>query len=176
MSRDQGPLSGQSPVSDGGSRPCHKAVWLARIFVALVCFVNLTAAILFVLCPGAHLRAFEVAGSGEGGEALVRGLGVAFLMWQVPFLPVIWRPDRYRVCFGCLLGMQFVGLVGESLMMFGLPSGHVQLRATGWRFIAFDGVGLVGMGLAFAATRSGRSDGSAGRRALADPAEPTAAP
>jgi hypothetical protein len=38
--------------------------------------------------------------------------------------------------------MQVIGLLGESLMLVGLTAGHAALRATGLRFIAFDGVGL----------------------------------
>jgi hypothetical protein len=125
-------------------------LWAARIIVLLVCSWNLTAAIPFVLDPSGHVRSFEVSNCGIGGELLVRGLGVAFLMWQVPFLPVIWHPGRNRVCFCCLLGMQAIGLAGEILMLVGLPDGHASLRAIGWRFIALDSAGLVGMGLAYA--------------------------
>ncbi len=129
------------------------ASWAARIIVAAVCAWNLSAAIPFILAPARYAHGFEV--SGAGGEALVRGLGVAFLMWQVPFLPVIWNPRRYRTCFLVLLAMQLVGLAGEALMMAGLPAGHAALRATGWRFLAFDGAGLVAMAAAYAALHRG---------------------
>jgi len=108
------------------------ALWAARIIVLLVCCWNLTAAIPFVLDPSGHVRSFEVSDCGVGGELLVRGLGVAFLMWQVPFLPVIWRPGRNRVCFCCLLGMQAIGLAGETLMLAGLPDGHLAYAALSW--------------------------------------------
>jgi len=137
------------PSSDQEALFSPAALWAARIAVALVCFWNLTAAIPFVLDPAGYAHSFEVSGCGAGGEALVRGLGVAFLMWQVPFLPVLWHPGRYRTCYLCLLVMQLVGLAGESLMLSSLPAGHAPLRATGWRFIAFDGAGLVGMGLTY---------------------------
>jgi hypothetical protein len=45
--------------------------------------------------------------------------------------------------------MQLLGLVGESIMMASLPGEHAPLRATGWRFILFDGAGLLLMGLAY---------------------------
>jgi hypothetical protein len=129
--------------------PSRVALSAARAVVALVCFWNLTAAVPFVLRPSAYLHSFEVAGGGIGAEALVRGLGVLFLMWQVPFLPVIWHPGRHRNCHICVLGMQFVGLLGESIMLFTLPAGHAPLRATGWRFVFFDGTGLLLMGFAY---------------------------
>lgn len=127
------------------------ALWGARIAVAVVCTWNLTAALPFVLNPAGYAHSFEVGGAGMGGEVLIRGLGIAFLMWQVPFLPVIWRPGRERTCFICVLGMQLVGLVGESIMMVVLPAGHLPLHATGLRFILFDGAGLLLMGLAYVA-------------------------
>jgi hypothetical protein len=127
------------------------ALWLARVVVLTVCVWNLTAAVPFVLNPANYTRSFEVADCGVGGEVLVRGLGIAFLMWQVPFLPVIWHPGRQRILFLCLLGMQVLGLVGESVMMAALRGEHAPLRATGWRFILFDGAGLLLMGLAYRA-------------------------
>lgn len=129
--------------------PSPVLLGVSRAVVALVCIWNLTAALPFAIRPSAYLHSFEVAGGGIGAEALVRGLGIAFLMWQVPFLPVIWQPNRYRACFLCLLGMQFVGLLGESIMMLTLPAGHAALRATGWRFIIFDGTGLILMSFAY---------------------------
>jgi hypothetical protein len=125
------------------------ALWAARVVVAMICIWNLTAAVPFVLNPAGYAHSFEVSDCGIGGEVLVRGLGIAFLMWQVPFLPVIWHPGRQRTLFLCLLGMQLVGLVGESAMMAALPAGHAALRATGWRFILFDGAGLVGLGVTY---------------------------
>ena len=137
-----------------GLTPAHRehrqaALWFARAAVTLVCTWNLTAALPFVFNPAGYLHSFELAGGGIGAEALVRGLGIAFLMWQIPFLPVIWHPGRGRTCFLCVLGMQLVGLLGESVMMATLPAGHAPLRATGWRFILFDGAGLLLMGLAY---------------------------
>jgi hypothetical protein len=133
-----------SPRSE--NRPA--VLWAARVLVAAVCAWNLSAAIPFVLNPARYAPGFEV--SGAGGEALVRGLGVAFLMWQIPFLPVLWNPRRNRTYFLVILAMQAVGLAGESMMMASLPLGHVALRSTGWRFIAFDGAGLALLALAYA--------------------------
>ena len=39
--------------------------------------------------------------------------------------------------------MQGIGLAGEAWMLATLPPGHDALRATGWRFVAFDAAGLV---------------------------------
>lgn len=128
-------------------------LWSARLVVAAVCIWNLTAAVPFTLNPSAYTRAFELENTGLPGQVMVRGLGVAFLMWQVPFLPVIWHPGRFRACYLCVLGMQLVGVVGESIMLAGLPAGHAPLRATAQRFILFDATGLVLMALAYVALR-----------------------
>lgn len=128
--------------------------WAARIAVAAVCAWNLSAAVPFPLSPHRYIAGFEV--SGPGGEALVRGLGILFLMWQVPFLPAIWHPRRHRVCLRVILTMQAVDLAGELWMIATLPSGHAALRATGTRFVAFDAAGLVFLAAAFAITREAR--------------------
>ena len=123
-------------------------LWAARVAVAVVCVSNLSAAIPFVLHPEAYAPGFEAA--GFGGAALVRSLGLAFLMWQVAFVPVIWNP-RLRACFLVILAMQVVGLAGETWAVLAMPAGHEALRATAQRFIAFDAAGLVLLALAYAA-------------------------
>jgi len=122
-------------------------VWFARAALLVVLIANMTAAIPYVLHPAGYAAAYEL--TGVPGEVAVRGFGILFLMWAVPFVPAIWHPARNRVAFVCVLAMQVIGLVGESLMLIGLPSGHDVLRATGLRFIAFDGAGLVVLGLAY---------------------------
>ena len=122
-------------------QPINWRLVLARVSLGAVLLWNLSAAVPFVVRPEPYLASFQV--SGVGGMALVQGLGVAFLMWQIPFVPAIWRPARNRICLWVVLVMQLVGLVGESWMMAGLPAGNAALRATGWRFILFDSAGLV---------------------------------
>jgi hypothetical protein len=111
---------------------------------------NMSAAIPYILHPTDYAAAYEL--TGVPGEVVVRGFGILFLMWAVPFVPAIWHPVQNRVAFVCVLAMQVIGLVGESLMLIGLPSGHDVLCATGLRFIAFDGTGLVVLGLAYLIT------------------------
>lgn len=130
-------------------------VWTARGAVAAVCAWNLSAAVPFALSPARYVAGFEV--SGVGGEALVRGMGILFLMWQVPFLPVIWNPRRHGACFLAIIAMQAVGLAGELWMMWGLPPGHLALRATGTRFIAFDAAGLALLALGRVALSAGQN-------------------
>ena len=110
----------------------------------------MTAAIPYVLRPADYAAAYEL--TGVPGEVVVRGFGILYLMWAVPFVPAIWHPARNRVAFVCVLAMQAIGLAGESLMLAGLPAGHAVLRATGLRFVAFDGAGLVILLIAYHAS------------------------
>ena len=48
-----------------------------------------------------------------------------------------------------VLVQQAIGLAGETWMLLALPPGHDALAATGWRFVAFDGGGLVAMAVMF---------------------------
>ena len=126
-------------------------MWFARAAVLAVLIANMSAAIPYLLRPADYAAAYEL--TGVPGEVAVRGFGILFLMWAVPFIPAIWHPARNRVAFAIVLAMQAIGLVGESFMLAGLPAGHAVLRATGLRFIAFDGAGLVLLLIAYRLSR-----------------------
>jgi hypothetical protein len=121
--------------------------WLIRLVVGAVFFFNVTCALAFVIHPDRYAPAFEV--SGVPGRVLVRGIGILFLMWNATYPPVLVRPCRNRILFAVILVQQAIGVAGETWMWATLPPGHAALWATGLRFIAFDGAGLVGMGLVF---------------------------
>ena len=127
------------------------SLWFTRAALLAVLIANMTAAIPYVLRPADYAAAYEL--TGVPGEVAVRGFGILFLMWAVPFIPAIWHPTRNRVAFVCVLAMQAIGLAGESLMLAGLPAGHAALRTTGLRFIAFDGAGLVVLLIAYRLSR-----------------------
>jgi len=114
--------------------------WAARIAVALVLGANLSAAIPYVLWPDQYASAFEL--SGVPGAAMVRGVGILFLMWCVAYLPILAHPDRHPALFGVILVQQVIGLAGEGWIVASLPEGHAALAATGLRFMIFDGAGL----------------------------------
>jgi len=126
-------------------------LWFARAAVLAVLIANMSAAIPYLLRPADYAAAYEL--TGVPGEVAVRGFGILFLMWAVPFIPAVWHPTRNRVAFVCVLAMQAIGLAGESLMLAGLPAGHAALRTTGLRFIAFDGAGLVLLLIAYRLSR-----------------------
>ena len=118
-------------------------LWLARLALGVVFVFNVNCALAFIARPAAYAPGFEV--SGVAGEALVRGVGILFLMWNATYPLAIWNPRRYRWLFLIIVAQQVIGLMGETWMLLALPPGHAPLATTGWRFILFDGGGLVAM-------------------------------
>lgn len=153
--RQEGALRGPFPVceeSGGGANGAsgrHRDLpaVAARIAVAIVFLLNVQCALQFVLQPTAFAGAYEL--SGAAGEAAVRGLGVAFLMWNATYPAVIANPRRFRAIFIVVLAQQAIGLVGEAAIMLGLPAGHDILAHSIMRFVAFDAAGLAIMAAAF---------------------------
>ncbi|CAG1008056.1 hypothetical protein ANAEL_03618 [Anaerolineales bacterium] len=115
--------------------------WISRLLIGLVTAWNLQAAFAFIFSPDGFVRAYEL--SGVPGEAAIRGVGVLFLMWNMPYLFALANPVRYRLALTLSLLMQLTGLIGETFIYFTLPAGHDLLGNSILRFIAFDGVGLI---------------------------------
>ncbi len=129
------------------NRP-HTTLWLARLALVVVFFFKVSCALAFVVRPAAYAPGFEV--SGVVGQVIVRGIGILFLMWNVTYPLAIRDPWRYRWLFLIVIIQQVIGLAGETWMLLTLPPGHAALATTGWRFVAFDGGGLVAMLITFA--------------------------
>ena len=131
-----------------GARRRDLAVWLARAAVGSVWAVNLNAALSFLAQPERYAAGFEL--SGVAGEAVVQAIGILFLMWNATYPPVILQPRGHQALFRIVLIQQAIGVAGETWIWLRLPPGHPALWETGLRFIAFDGLGLLAMALAFA--------------------------
>ena len=116
-------------------------LWAARLLIAVVVAWNLQCALVFFSNPAAFAPGFELA--GIPGEAAVRGFAVLFVMWNIPYLVALWNPLRHRLSLWEALAMQVVGVVGESLILFLIPVGHLILHTSVVRFIAFDAAGVV---------------------------------
>jgi hypothetical protein len=116
---------------------------LSRIMVGAVLLVNLECAVAFLIWPGFYAGSFEL--SGVPGEAMLRGLGVLFLMWNVPYAVALWHPIRYRTSLFEALAMQTIGLVGESFIYSSLPLNNNLARSSLARFIIFDFLGLLSL-------------------------------
>lgn len=116
-------------------------IWISRLLIAIVSAWNLQAAIIFIVSPQSFVHAYEL--SGAAGEAAVRGVGVLFLMWNVPYVFAAIHPIRFRLGLMFALLMQLIGLLGESYISSTLTMDHEVLRGSILRFIIFDGAGLV---------------------------------
>jgi hypothetical protein len=124
---------------------------IARVLIGIVFAINVQCAIAFLVIPASFAPGFEL--SGELGEAMVRGMGVLFLMWNVPYAVALWHPVRYRISLYEAAVMQGIGLLGESLIYFSLPAVHFIARGSIARFILFDGLGLLALLVAIWLTR-----------------------
>lgn len=124
-----------------------RILWLTRIIVGAVFLMNVSCALAFILQPEKYSPGFEVA--GVPGMIYVQGMGILFLMWNATYPLVIFHPIRYRVLFVVVLIQQAIGFTGETWLWLTLPSGHSPLRATGLRFMLFDGIGLIAMAGAY---------------------------
>lgn len=122
-------------------------IWLIRILIGIVLAWNVQAGIVFILSPASFVHAYGL--SGIPGEAAVRGFGILFLMWNVPYLYAVIDPLRFRLGLVFALWMQSIGLLGESYIYFTLPLAEYVLRSSILRFVLFDSAGLAILLLAF---------------------------
>lgn len=107
----------------------------------MVVFFNLYCAALFLLQPDRYAPAYEL--SGEIGEIVIMGFGILFLMWNVPYLFALVHPVRHHFSLIEASSMQFIAVIGESLVWLNLPDGHRVLESSLERFILFDTAGLI---------------------------------
>ena len=119
---------------------------ISRLLIGLVIFFNLQAAILFIISPAAYSAGFEVG--GVVGEKLIQGMGILFLMWNVPYMYALINPIRHRTSLHQAIIMQAIGVVGETILWLTLPSGHPAMESTVIRFAIFDGSGLIALWVA----------------------------
>ncbi|MCR4672796.1 MAG: hypothetical protein K5637_06140 [Lachnospiraceae bacterium] len=132
-------MSGKTPGN--GNRAWTE--WTARLVFLAVFIMNVMCAVQFIADPAGHAGAYEL--SGTAGEAAIRGIGVAFLMWNATYPAFIVSPRRFKALGAVILSQQAVGLAGETYILRSLPEGHEVLSASILRFIVFDGAGLAVM-------------------------------
>jgi len=116
---------------------------VSRLLIGLVLLVNLQSAFTYLLWPERYAPGFEM--TGDIGAAMLRGMGVLFLMWNVPYAVALWNPARFRIALYMAVAMQAIGLLGESWIFLSLPAVHAAARASIVRFIIFDALGLLAL-------------------------------
>jgi hypothetical protein len=106
---------------------------------------------MFIIKPDAFTWGFEL--TEKTGEAMVQGLGVLFLMWNVPYVFAVWNPIKFRISLYEAILMQTIGVFGESLILVSISGYHPTVQSTVLRFIAFDAFGLFALIVAAWITR-----------------------
>lgn len=117
----------------------------------VVFFWNVLCALQFVVAPQDYMGAYGL--SGVEGAAALRGLGIAFLMWNATYPAFIINPQRFRVLGWVVLAQQIIGLGGESLIFFTLPGFTSVLAGSILRFMVFDAAGLILIAVALGLTK-----------------------
>ena len=87
---------------------------------------------------------------------MIRGMGVLFLMWNVPYGVALWNPIRHRLALFEAVFMQAIGLAGETWIYLSSAAALVIAREALTRFIIFDALGLLALIAAVWLTRSKR--------------------
>lgn len=118
-------------------------VGAARLLIGCVLFFNVQCALAFLIAPQGYAPGFEL--SGDVGAGMIRGMGILFLMWNVPYAVALWNPVSRRVSLYEVIAMQAIGFTGESLLLAAFPTGHPVILATVSRFAAFVGIGLAAL-------------------------------
>ncbi len=109
--------------------------------IGLVTFFNLQCAFYFLFRPADYAPGFEL--SGVPGSAIIQGMGLLFLMWNIPYLFALVNPLKHFVSLIEAVIMQGVGVVGETMLLLALKGEHPLIQASVLRFILFDGAGLI---------------------------------
>jgi len=125
--------------------------WIAQGLIAIVVFFNLDAAFSFMFRPDLYAPGFEI--SGIPGRAVTQGMGLLFLMWNVPYLFALVRPVKHFISLIEAVLMQAIGVFGETILLLNLPGSHPLITSTTQRFIIFDGGGLILLIIALIITR-----------------------
>lgn len=118
----------------------YSRLQLSRAAVGIVLFLNIQCAVQFLVSPADYTAGFEL--SGTPGETAIRGMGILFLMWNVPYVFAVIHPLKHRISYFQAVIMQFIGLSGETFLWIVIPLGHASIAANVSRFIIIDGAGL----------------------------------
>ncbi len=114
---------------------------LVRLLIGVVTFWNLQAAVQFMFSPHKFAPGFEL--SGVPGESMIQGMGLLFLMWNVPYLVALIHPLKYLTSLVEAVIMQAVGVFGETFLLLSLKGSHDLIHESVRRFILFDSGGLI---------------------------------
>lgn len=115
---------------------------IASILIGIVFIINIQAGLDFYFNPQKFTAAYEL--SGIPGEISVAGVGLLFIMWNIPYLFALVNPIKFKISLIQANLMQLIGVIGETALLFRFS--HIEypnLANSIKRFIIFDSVGLV---------------------------------
>lgn len=118
-----------------------RRIWAARVLIGIVVFWNLLAAFQFLINPGMYAAGFEL--EGTAGAAIIQGMGLLFVMWNIPYLFALLDPVRNRLSLMEAVIMQIIGAAGETVLLTTLQGNHPIIHDSVIRFILFDGAGVL---------------------------------
>ncbi len=118
-------------------------ITITKLCFAAVFFVNIICAVQFIVTPEEFISSYGL--SGPEGQAVTRGFGITFLMWNATYPLFLINPVKYRILGVIILIQQVIGLVGEVFILTTLMPNQNTLAESITRFIIFDGVGLIVM-------------------------------
>jgi hypothetical protein len=114
----------------------------ASILVGSVFVINIQAGFDFFINPQKFTKAFELAGTP--GEISVAGVGLLFIMWNVPYVFAIVNPIKYSISLLQAIIMQLLGVAGETILYLRIPNqSHQLMKESILRFIIFDFAGFI---------------------------------
>lgn len=114
----------------------------ATILVGIVFLINIQAGFDFFINPQKYTAAFELAGTP--GEISVAGVGLLFIMWNVPYVFACINPVKYSISLLQTIIMQLLGVTGETILYLRIPDqSHHLLKESIMRFMIFDFVGFI---------------------------------
>ncbi|MBE0684447.1 MAG: hypothetical protein IH585_00450 [Anaerolineaceae bacterium] len=115
---------------------------IASVLIGIVFTINIQAGIDFYFNPEKYTSAYEL--SGIPGEISVAGVGLLFIMWNVPYAFALWNPIKNRISLLQATIMQTFGVIGETALLYRFsPHDFPHLASSIKRFIYFDGAGLL---------------------------------
>jgi hypothetical protein len=120
-------------------------IWTARFFILLVTAWNIQCALVFLISPASFAAGFNL--EGAIGAAIIRSIGLLFLMWNIPYAAALIHPDRWRVTLWVALIQQTIGVMGE-IWIRSQAGQLIELQESLLKFILFDAAGILCLGLA----------------------------
>jgi hypothetical protein len=126
---------------DTAAAGLKRKVWIIRALIAPVVFFNLQCSFEFLVHANRYAPSFDL--NEPTGSFMIQGLGLLFLMWNIPYLVALIDPLRHATSLTEAVTMQTIGVVGETLLLLNVPQDYQNLHSSVIRFILFDGGGLI---------------------------------